>query len=90
QNKAKKHHRSTYRRAAHEARSELIPIEAADPQMKVQQLEHGELVRSQLSMLSPKLRDTLVLRYFEDMSLEDMARVLDIPRTTVSSRIRLG
>lgn len=89
-NTAKKHHRTAARRAKHEEASEQYPREFGDPGQEAVEHERNALIRSQLGFLSPKLRQSLVLRYFEGLSLEEVALALDIPRKTVSSRIRLG
>jgi RNA polymerase sigma-70 factor (ECF subfamily) len=46
-----------------------------------------EAVRRQLEQLSPEHRDVLVLRFVEDMSYEEIARVIGGPPGTVRSRI---
>ena len=89
-NTAKKHHRTAARRAKHEEASEQCPRELGDPSQQAVEQERNALIRSQLGFLSPKLRQSLVLRYFEGLSLEEVASALDVPRKTVSSRIRLG
>lgn len=43
-----------------------------------------------LSELSPKLRETAVLRYYEGMTYIEIGQVLDIPPKTAESRMRLA
>lgn len=43
-----------------------------------------------LRNLSPERREILLLRFVDDMSLNDIARVLDIPVGTVKSRVHLA
>ena len=43
-----------------------------------------------LSQLSPKLRDTAVLRYYEGLTYPEIGRVLNIPAKTAESRMRLA
>ncbi|MFN3188419.1 MAG: RNA polymerase sigma factor [Candidatus Paceibacteria bacterium] len=45
------------------------------------------MISESLSTLSPKLREVLVLHYFEDLSYKEIADVLQIPVTTVGVRI---
>lgn len=45
------------------------------------------LLNESLSQLSPKLREVVVLHYFEDLSYKEIADVLQIPTTTVGVRI---
>ncbi|MBL4848617.1 MAG: sigma-70 family RNA polymerase sigma factor [Planctomycetes bacterium] len=91
ENTAKKQHRTDRRRKArHQGRAAQTRELSEDPTGTVARSEEHSLVKAHLAELSPKLRHTLALRYLEDMSLAEVARVLDIPRQTVSSRIRLG
>ena len=48
--------------------------------------EYEELMKA-LNSLDSKHRPVLVLRYFNDLSYDEIARVLDIPLGTVKSRI---
>jgi RNA polymerase sigma-70 factor, ECF subfamily len=43
-----------------------------------------------VSSLPDKLRLPVLLRYFEDMSYEELAQVLDCPVGTVASRLNRG
>ena len=40
--------------------------------------------------LPPALRETVVLRYFEDKTLQEMAKLMDVPVGTVKSRLHLA
>lgn len=54
------------------------------------QVERDEALRSALFHLSPKLRATVVLRYYWDLSYSEIAEVLQIPIGTVRSRLNLA
>ena len=43
-----------------------------------------------LKKLSPKLREAIVLRYFEDLTYREIGEVLDCPTKTAASRVRLA
>ena len=43
-----------------------------------------------LSQLSPKLRETAILRYYEELSYVEIGQILDIPPKTAESRMRLA
>jgi len=43
-----------------------------------------------LSALSPKLRETAVLRYYEGLSYRDIGQILGVPAKTAESRMRLA
>lgn len=48
------------------------------------------LVWDALAKLSPKLRETAVLRYYEGLSYGEIGEVLNIPAKTAESRMRLA
>lgn len=49
-----------------------------------------EVVLEALHKLSPKLREAVVLRYFDGLSYREMAEVLNCPQKTAESRVRLA
>jgi RNA polymerase sigma-70 factor, ECF subfamily len=50
----------------------------------------AESVRAAVSLLAPKLRIAILLRYFEDLSYEEMAAILECSTGTVASRLSRG
>ena len=59
----------------------------ADPVALAERTEAERKVRQALDRLSPKLRAVVVLRYFENLSYEDLADVLQASIGTVKSRL---
>jgi RNA polymerase sigma factor (sigma-70 family) len=57
-----------------------VPAEAGRPEI-------GMDVQAAIGQLSPEHREILVLREFEQMSYEEIAQVLGVPRGTVESRL---
>ncbi len=55
-----------------------------------EECETRETVRTALAELSPELRSAVLLKYFEDLSYDEMAQVLDCPKGTVASRLHRG
>ena len=51
-----------------------------------QEVFDGLPLRDAVSRLPEELRAVVVLRFFSGLTLEETARVLDLPRTTVSTR----
>jgi RNA polymerase sigma-70 factor (ECF subfamily) len=49
--------------------------------------ERSEAIQAALAELKPELRLTLLLRYFEDLSYEEMAVILGCSKGTVASRL---
>jgi RNA polymerase sigma-70 factor, ECF subfamily len=66
------------------ASSAPSPFELAARTEDAQRLAHT------LERLEPIYREALVLRFQEDLSLQEMASVIGVPLTTVSSRIYRG
>lgn len=70
-----------------------LPIEipddsdGANPQKAYEQKERAALVRAAVSSLPHELAETLYLREFENLSYEEIARVLVVRVGTVKSRI---
>jgi RNA polymerase sigma-70 factor (ECF subfamily) len=58
---------------------------------ELQQLdEQQQAVWVALQKLSPKLRETAVLRYYEEFTYAEIGQILDIPAKTAESRMRLA
>ncbi|MCI8593716.1 MAG: sigma-70 family RNA polymerase sigma factor [Oscillospiraceae bacterium] len=70
---------SEYRRRAREHSMAELP-ETAQEQFDALPLKEA------ISKLPRQLKDVILLRYFSGLTLEETAQVLDIPRTTVSTR----
>ena len=50
--------------------------------------EQRESIRSGLKRLEPTLRSVLVLRYFAEFDSKEIGRILELPDSTVRSRLR--
>ena len=57
---------------------------------RLAQIEVSEAVLAALTQLKPKLRMAIVLKYFEDLSYEQMAEALGCSMGTVASRLNRG
>jgi RNA polymerase sigma-70 factor, ECF subfamily len=55
-------------------------------ELMISREEYGELMRA-LSTLDVKYRSAVVLRYFSELSCEEIAQTMDIPLGTVKSRL---
>lgn len=68
----------------------LSPVETAaagpSPDAACELAERGRLVARSIAELPEPLRVVLVLRHYEQMSFEDMARLLGEPASTLKSR----
>jgi len=66
-----------------ENRNNDIPYEASGISLE----EKLDLYRA-VDLLKPKYRMVIILRYFDDMKIEDISYVLDIPVNTVKSQLK--
>ncbi|HEY9402754.1 MAG TPA: sigma-70 family RNA polymerase sigma factor [Pyrinomonadaceae bacterium] len=53
-------------------------------------LEIADSVRDAIASLKPKLRIAILLKYFEELSYEEIAEVLNCSKGTVASRLNRG
>lgn len=68
----------------------LLPSSGPSPFEAAARSEDAMRLAGQLQILPPLHREALLLRFQEDMSLAEIAQVLDAPVTTVTSRIYRG
>jgi len=57
------------------------------PDEQLEEKERQELIKSALDKLTPEQRATVVMRYFLDMSEQDMSIALDTPKGTIKWRL---
>ena len=69
--------------------TELTDVHAADddPARDAQRADLGAQVRGALAALTPDHRAVLVLRHYQELSYEEIGRVLELPDATVKSRL---
>lgn len=69
--------------------TELTDVHVADddPARDALSADLGARVRGALGILSPEHRAVLVLRHYQELSYEEIARVLELPDATVKSRL---
>jgi RNA polymerase sigma-70 factor (ECF subfamily) len=76
--------------AADEERPFEVPSHEKTPFDHLATVESGQLVAEALLTLDPLHREVLVLRFHEEMSLEEIARMTRAPLSTVKSRLYRG
>lgn len=69
---------------------ERLPGGGQQPETIAVQRSARQSVQAALKQLSPKLREAVVLRYFEGLTYREIADVLDCPPKTAESRVRLA
>jgi RNA polymerase sigma-70 factor (ECF subfamily) len=67
-----------------------VPSQEKTPFDHLATMESGQLVAEALLELDPLHREVLALRFHEEMSLEEIARVTHAPLSTVKSRLYRG
>src|SRR3954468_399109 len=67
-----------------------ISSESPLPETEVESLELQETVQKEILKLPEKYRSAIVLKYMEDMSLNEISEILDLPLGTVKTRIHRG
>lgn len=81
--------RSAQRREAAQQRLSESPPEAApDPEHLTQRLQARDLLDRVLDRMPPEVRAVFVLFELEELSINEVARTLELPRGTVASRLR--
>jgi RNA polymerase sigma-70 factor, ECF subfamily len=69
---------------------DTMPAGAMSHEEQLARREVAASVQHEIAALPPKLRAAILLRYFEDLSYSDMARVLNCSIGTVASRLSRG
>ncbi len=83
-------HRLGLHRAGDDADAHVTSPASDSPEARLLASERHRLVRNLVDELPEPLREVLVLNSFEELGYEEIARILDIPTGTVSSRIYAG
>lgn len=60
------------------------------PEETVEQMELQERIQYEISRLPDKYRSVIVLKYIEELSLQEISEILDMPLGTVKTRIHRG
>lgn len=58
------------------------------PDARIEENERTRLLRREIFSLPPRYREPLLLRYYEEMSYEEIAQVMGISQTGVRSRMK--
>ncbi|WP_027410619.1 RNA polymerase sigma factor SigW [Anoxybacteroides tepidamans] len=67
-----------------------LPSKEASPEDAVESLELQETVQKAIEKLPEKYRSVIVLKYINDLSLQEISEILDLPIGTVKTRIHRG
>src|SRR3954454_14919029 len=67
-----------------------IPSNTPLPESEVESLELQDTVQKEILKLPDKYRTAIVLKYIEELSLNEISEILDLPLGTVKTRIHRG
>lgn len=60
------------------------------PEDDIESLELQETIQREISKLPEKYRSVIILKYIEELSLNEISEILDLPLGTVKTRIHRG
>ncbi|MEZ4646751.1 MAG: RNA polymerase sigma factor [Chloroflexota bacterium] len=69
---------------------DVTDAETPTPDEAMSLTQKQQVVWAALGQLSPKLRETAVLRYYDNLNYQEIGLILDIPAKTAESRMRLA
>lgn len=67
-----------------------VAIDTRMPEEEVESLELQEAIQSEILKLPEKYRSVIVLKYIEELPLQEISDILEIPLGTVKTRIHRG
>jgi RNA polymerase sigma-70 factor (ECF subfamily) len=67
-----------------------IPSNTPLPEQELESLELHETVQKEILKLPEKYRSAIVLKYIEELSLNEISEILELPLGTVKTRIHRG
>ncbi|MDF2651302.1 MULTISPECIES: RNA polymerase sigma factor SigW [unclassified Paenibacillus] len=68
----------------------MLPSHEDTPEKQVIVSETQEQIRQAIETLPEKYKSVVILRYLHDMSLQEISDVLDMPVTTIKTRVHRG
>jgi RNA polymerase sigma-70 factor (ECF subfamily) len=71
-------------------KAEEKPAAGLDPMAQLESREIRVLLQAALSLLSPEMREAVILRDLEGLEYQEISQVLGVPEGTVKSRINRG
>lgn len=68
----------------------MIPSEDRTPETEYMLSETQQMIRQAIDTLPAKYKTVMILRYLQDLSLQEISDVLDMPVTTIKTRVHRG
>lgn len=89
-NLARNHYQSADSRHTEDESGLEALIEPESPETLLLAQDNGRFLHQALQALPAQQRETVILRYFEELSLAEIATILNIPVGTVKSRLSVA
>jgi RNA polymerase sigma-70 factor (ECF subfamily) len=64
-----------------------LPVRAAQPDKALESVQMEKLLQEAIAALDPEQRQVVILRDVEDLSIEEICEITDLPDGTVKSRL---
>lgn len=64
-----------------------ISDESQSPEKKTNTRMYDDIIQHEIKQLSPKFREVIILRDIQELSYEEISKIIDIPLGTVKSRV---
>jgi RNA polymerase sigma factor, sigma-70 family len=68
----------------------VMPSDDRTPESEILLSETQRIIRQAIENLPAKYKTVMVLRYLQDMSLQEISDVMDMPVTTIKTRVHRG
>ncbi|GLX68574.1 RNA polymerase sigma factor SigW [Paenibacillus glycanilyticus] len=68
----------------------MIPSDDRTPESELLLSETQRIIHDAIESLPPKYKTIMMLRYIQEMSLQEIGDVLDMPVTTIKTRVHRG
>ena len=74
----------------YEDRDYEISDEGLSPESRVNEILQEEIIQKEINNLSPKFREVIVLRDVQELSYDEISKIIKVPIGTVKSRVNRG
>ncbi|RMD98148.1 MAG: sigma-70 family RNA polymerase sigma factor [Calditrichaeota bacterium] len=64
-----------------------VSDEEFNPEAHVDSIFHDEIIQKEINRLSPKFREVIILRDIQELSYDEISKILRVPIGTVKSRV---
>jgi len=85
--KRKKHTIFSVSEMGYEDKDYEISDESLNPEKKVNSRLYDKIIQKEIEALSPKFREVIILRDIQELSYEEISKIIKVPIGTVKSRV---